>query len=50
MTASPLQLALATAAIANKGQLLTPQVIMHSQTKNGEVTQDQKKSFATNTY
>jgi len=43
MTASPLQLALATAAIANKGQLLTPQVIMHSQTKNGEVTQDQKK-------
>ena len=27
MTASPLQLALATAAIANKGQLLTPQTI-----------------------
>jgi len=43
MTASPLQLALATAAIANKGQLLTPQVMMHSQTKNGDVTQDQKK-------
>ena len=42
MTASPLQLALATAAIANKGQLLTPQVMMHSQTKNGDVSQDQK--------
>lgn len=42
MTSSPLQLALATAAIANKGQLLTPQVIMHSQTKNGDVSQDQK--------
>ena len=44
MTASPLQLALATAAIANKGQLLTPQVMMHSQTKNGDVSQDQKKA------
>ena len=44
MTASPLQLAIATAAIANKGQLLTPQVIMHSQTKNGDVSQDQKKA------
>jgi len=43
MTTSPLQLALATAAIANKGQLLTPQVMMHSQTKNGDVSQDQKK-------
>ena len=42
MTSSPLQLALATAAIANKGQLLTPQVMMHSQTKNGDVSQDQK--------
>ena len=42
MTSSPLQLALATAAIANKGQLLTPQVLMHSQTKNGDVSQDQK--------
>ena len=28
MTASPLQLALATAAIANKGQLLVPQLLM----------------------
>ena len=36
MTSSPLQLALATAAIANKGQLLTPQVMMHSQSKNGD--------------
>jgi len=36
MTTSPLQLALATAAIANKGQLLTPQVMMHSQSKNGK--------------
>ena len=36
MTASPLQLAIATAAIANKGQLLTPQVMMHSQSKNGD--------------
>ena len=44
MTASPLQLALATAAIANKGQLLTPQVMMHSQTKNGDITLDQKKA------
>ena len=44
MTASPLQLALATAAIANKGQLLTPQVMMHSQTKNGDVSLDQKKA------
>ena len=44
MTASPLQLALATAAIANKGQLLTPQVMMHSQTKNGDISQDQKKA------
>lgn len=43
MTASPLQLALATAAIANKGQLLTPQVMMYSQTKNGDVSHDQKK-------
>ena len=36
MISSPLQLALATAAIANKGQLLTPQVMMHSQSKNGD--------------
>ena len=36
MTSSPLQLALATAAIANKGQLLTPQVMMHTQSKNGD--------------
>jgi penicillin-binding protein 2 len=41
MTASPLQLALATAAIANKGQLLVPQVLMHSQSKNGDLFEDQ---------
>jgi len=40
MTASPLQLALATAAIANKGQLLTPQVMMHSQSKNGDLFEE----------
>ena len=36
MTASPIQLALATGAIANKGNLLTPRVLMHSQSKDGE--------------
>ena len=36
MTASPIQLALATGAIANKGQLHTPRVLMHTQSKNGE--------------
>ena len=41
MTATPLQLALATAAIANKGQLLMPQVMMHSQSKNGDLFEDQ---------
>ena len=41
MTASPLQLALATAAIANKGQLLTPQVMMHSQSKKGDIFEEQ---------
>ena len=41
MTASPLQLALATAAIANKGQLLIPQVMMHSQSKNGDLYEEQ---------
>jgi penicillin-binding protein 2 len=41
MTASPLQLALATAAIANKGQLLTPQVMMHSQSKKGNIFEEQ---------
>ncbi|MDB4037779.1 penicillin-binding protein 2 [Candidatus Thioglobus sp.] len=40
MTASPLQLALATAAIANKGQLLMPQVMMHSQSKNGDLYEE----------
>jgi penicillin-binding protein 2 len=43
MTASPLQLAVATAAIANKGQLLSPQLLMHSQTKNGEIYEYEKK-------
>ena len=38
MTASPLQLALATAAIANKGQLLVPQLLMHAQNSAGEIT------------
>jgi len=37
MTASPLRLAVATAAIANKGQLLIPQILMHSQTSAGVV-------------
>ena len=41
MTTSPLQLALATAAIANKGQLLMPQVMMHSQSKNGDLLEEQ---------
>ena len=41
MTTSPLQLALATAAIANKGQLLMPQVMMHSQSKNGDLFEEQ---------
>ena len=41
MTTSPLQLALATAAIANKGQLLMPQVMMHSQSKNGDLFAEQ---------
>ena len=41
MTTSPLQLALATAAIANKGQLLIPQVMMHSQSKNGDLFEEQ---------
>ncbi len=36
MTASPIQLALATGAIANKGNLQTPRVLMHSQSKNGD--------------
>jgi penicillin-binding protein 2 len=38
MTASPLQLALATAAIANKGQLLVPQLLMHAQNSSGDIT------------
>jgi len=37
MTASPLRLAVATAAIANKGQLPIPQILMHSQTSTGRV-------------
>ncbi len=41
MTTSPLQLALATAAIANKGQLLIPQVMMHAQSKNGDLFEEQ---------
>ena len=41
MTTSPLQLALATAAIANKGRLLMPQVMMHSQSKNGDLFEEQ---------
>ena len=34
MTTSPIQLAIATAAISNKGKLLTPRVLMHSQSKD----------------
>ena len=40
MTASPLQLALATGAIANKGQLLTPKVMMHTQSKDAETFEE----------
>ena len=43
MTTTPLQLALATAAIANKGQLLKPQVMMHSQSKDGEILLEPQK-------
>ena len=43
MTASPIQLALATAAIANKGQLLKPKVMMHSQSKEGKILLEQQK-------
>ena len=48
MTASPMQLALATGAIANKGQLYIPRVLMHTQSKNGETyheTQVQSKQI-----
>jgi penicillin-binding protein 2 len=38
--ASPLQLAVATAAIANRGKLLKPQVLMHTQTKNGDTYEE----------
>ena len=41
MTASPLQLALATGAIANKGQLLMPKVMMHTQSRNGDIFEEQ---------
>ena len=41
MTTSPLQLALATGAIANKGQLLIPQVMMHTQSRNGDIFEEQ---------
>jgi penicillin-binding protein 2 len=37
MTTSPLRLSVATAAIANKGQLLIPQILMHSQTSAGDI-------------
>jgi len=37
MTASPLRLAVATAAVANKGQLPIPHILMHSQTSAGHV-------------
>ena len=37
MTTSPLRLTVATAAIANKGQLLIPQILMHSQTSAGDI-------------
>ncbi len=43
MTTSPLQLAVATAAIANKGQILTPQVMKYYQSKNDGVFEDQPK-------
>jgi penicillin-binding protein 2 len=43
MTASPLQLAVTTAAIANKGKLLKPQVLMYTQTKNGVTYEHDKK-------
>ena len=43
MTASPLQLAVTTAAIANKGKLLKPQVLKYTQTKNGVTYEHDKK-------
>ena len=43
MTASPLQLAVATAAVANRGKLLKPQVLMRTQTKSGDIYEDDKK-------
>jgi len=43
MTASPVQLALATAALANKGQLLVPQLLMHTQKNNSEMIEVRPK-------
>ena len=43
MTTSPLQLAVATAAIANNGQILTPQVMKYYQSKNREIFEDLPK-------
>ena len=43
MTTSPLQLAVATAAIANNGQILTPQVMKYYQSKNREAFEDLPK-------
>jgi penicillin-binding protein 2 len=43
MTASPLQLAVTTAAIANRGKLLKPQILMHTQTKNDDAYENDKK-------
>ncbi len=42
--ASPLQLAVATAAIANRGKLLKPQVLMRTQTKNGDTYEEDNNS------
>jgi penicillin-binding protein 2 len=44
--ASPLQLAVATAAIANKGKLLKPQVLMYTQTKSGDTYEEEDNNSA----
>jgi len=44
LNASPLQLAVATAAIANRGKLLKPKVLMRTQTKNGDTYEEDNNS------
>lgn len=44
MTATPIQLAVATAAIANKGRLLKPNLILYSQQENRNIKTIEKNS------